>query len=231
VVAAPASTAPRPLPRPPAPRPARCRARQHHARQRPRSARCRPRQPHPHLVAHEFQITDLFREYSGLGEICVHYGAQKTPRSQNPPRSCPGRTYHGALVHQGTHRYPPPEERPQGHCGQYRTHAHRGGRRPEIRAVGRAHAGRPLRTHGSARTVWPTALCRRRLGADGGSGQCRMLWAPALGACSPLSRTRSVPRTLRKCQTLALSSNRHRKRLDIRANLGSNRCSNTGRSR
>jgi hypothetical protein len=37
--------------------------------------------------------------------------------------------------------------------------------------------------------------------------------------------------TLRKCQTLALSSNRHRIRLDIRANLGSNRCTNAGRSR
>ena len=37
--------------------------------------------------------------------------------------------------------------------------------------------------------------------------------------------------TLRKCQTLALSSNRHRKRLDIRANLGSNRYTNAGRLR
>ena len=34
-----------------------------------------------------------------------------------------------------------------------------------------------------------------------------------------------------KCQTSALSSNRHRIRLDIRTNLGSNRWSNAGRVR
>ena len=34
-----------------------------------------------------------------------------------------------------------------------------------------------------------------------------------------------------KCQTPALSSNRHRRRLDIRANLGSNRWTNAGRVR
>ena len=39
------------------------------------------------------------------------------------------------------------------------------------------------------------------------------------------------PGRSQKCQTLALSSNRHRIRLDIRANLGSNRCTNADRSR
>ena len=66
------------------------------------------RQPHPHLIAHGFQITDFLREYSGLWENFVHYRAQISPRSQNLPRSFPGWTYHAALVHHRTHRYPRP---------------------------------------------------------------------------------------------------------------------------
>jgi hypothetical protein len=46
----------------------------------------RPRQPHPHLLTHEFQPTGFTREYSGSGEDFGHWAAQKTPRSQNPPR-------------------------------------------------------------------------------------------------------------------------------------------------
>ncbi len=34
-----------------------------------------------------------------------------------------------------------------------------------------------------------------------------------------------------ECQTPAIPSNRHRRRLDIRANLGSNGCGDTGRVR
>ena len=44
------------------------------------------RQPHPHLHAHEFQMTDFSWEYLGSPEDLVHWGAQRTPRSQNPPR-------------------------------------------------------------------------------------------------------------------------------------------------
>jgi hypothetical protein len=44
------------------------------------------------------------------------------------------------------------------------------------------------------------------------------------------SRTGPIPGA-RKCQTLAISSNRHRKRLDIRANLGSNRYSHADQVR
>jgi hypothetical protein len=66
------------------------------------------RQPHPHLIAHEFQITGFSWEYSGFVESFVHYGAHKSPRSPNLPRSFPGWTYHAALVHQRAHRYPRP---------------------------------------------------------------------------------------------------------------------------
>jgi hypothetical protein len=45
-----------------------------------------PRQPHPHLLAHEFQMTGFTWEYSGLREDFGYRDAQKTPRSQNPPR-------------------------------------------------------------------------------------------------------------------------------------------------
>jgi hypothetical protein len=44
------------------------------------------RQPNPHLLAHEFQMTGFTWEHSGSREDFGYRDAQKTPRSQNPPR-------------------------------------------------------------------------------------------------------------------------------------------------
>jgi hypothetical protein len=44
------------------------------------------RQPHPHLLAHEFHMNGFNWEYFGLREDRGYRDAQKTPRSQNPPR-------------------------------------------------------------------------------------------------------------------------------------------------
>ena len=80
---------------------------------------------------------------------------------------------------------------------------------------------------------WRRATCRRDRGSGPGPGQhSQGLWARGAAADSTARRAALGWRpSCPQCQTLALSSNRHRRRLDIRTNLGSNRWTNAGRVR
>jgi hypothetical protein len=113
------------------------------------------------------------------------------------------------------------------------------------------HANRPNPAAAAPHTTSRTAAHRKitlfrnpyGTGSPGHRAACarppgsQICHVATLGTQRPLNsslpepdRTGPIPGA-RKCQTLAISSNRHRKRLDIRANLGSNRYSHADQVR